>query len=101
MADIFDLTQPQQKAFNRLKKAYKECEKLGVYFANRYGTLCAYDSNKISSFGTEDWVSDPIVSVYEAGSGLNEIKIVSEWADDDGQHYYGLTEEGLKIYNDQ
>ena len=30
---VCELTAEQQKAFNKLKKAYKECEKTGIYFA--------------------------------------------------------------------
>ena len=35
---IFDLTPEQKKAFNRLKRAYNDCLKSGMYFINNYGS---------------------------------------------------------------
>lgn len=42
---VCELTTEQKKAFNKLKKAYKECEKAGIYFVNCYGDLMALIRN--------------------------------------------------------
>lgn len=42
---VCKLTPEQQRAFNRLKKAYKDCAKAGIYFANNYGDLMAFKRN--------------------------------------------------------
>lgn len=43
---VCELTPEQQRAFNRLKKAYKDCEKAGIYFANNYGDLMAFNKKQ-------------------------------------------------------
>lgn len=94
---IFDLTPEQQKAFNRLKKAYSDCEKTGIYFFNNYGSLSAVDKNKICGYGDSKYYANGVseISNHEVGEPVNSIKIANEWADD--EHYYGLTEDGSKI----
>jgi hypothetical protein len=96
--DIFELTEKQKKAFNRLKRAYKDCEKHGIFFFNCYGSLTAVNSELIQGYGDESSLmhSTPVdtVSTYE-GSPLNYIKIPNEWADD--EHMYHLTKKGKKI----
>ncbi|HDZ04869.1 hypothetical protein LCGC14_0371130 [marine sediment metagenome] len=100
MEDIFDLTANQQRAFNRLKKAYKDCEKEGINFVNRYGSLYAYDAKNISGFGDSHIhaYGDNEVAVIDIVREGQYINIPSEWCDDDGCHYYGLTEKGFKLY---
>jgi len=101
MKDIFDLTEGQQRAFNRLKKAYKDCTKEGILFINNYGALQAVDKKIISGYGDSTMTPKGIfeLSTHEAGSTHNSISIANEWADD--EHLYGLTELGLKIYLDK
>ena len=101
MDNLTDLTPDQQKAFNRLKKAYKDCDKLGILFVNRYSELYAFDSKKISGFGDDRILAEGVEerSVYEITGG-NSISIVSEWCDDDGLHFYGLTSKGVKLFNE-
>lgn len=40
-------TEKQLKPLKRLKAALKACEKENVYFHNCYGTLCAFDGEKV------------------------------------------------------
>lgn len=44
--ELFDLTEKQQRAFNRLKRAYADCKKEGILLFNCYGYLSAVDKNK-------------------------------------------------------
>jgi len=89
---IFDLTSEQQKAFNRLKKAYKDCEKTGIFFYNNYGSLGAVDKNKIDGYGDETISSFKNELIYDDSRRLNTISIANEWADD--THYFHLTKKG-------
>jgi len=96
--DIFDLTPNQQKAFNRLKKAYKDCQKEGVLFINNYGDLQAVDKKIICGYGDSMMHANGVseVSILEARTSPNSMKITNEWTDD--EHFYGLTKLGHKIY---
>lgn len=96
--EIFDLTPDQKKAFNRLKKAYADCEKLGVYFINNYGALGAVDNKIICGYADSKTHAKGVseISVYDAGEVPATLKIAQEWTDD--EHYYGLTELGHDIY---
>jgi hypothetical protein len=98
--EIFELTPEQQKAFNRLEKAYRDCEKAGVFFVNRYGDLHAYNSRYINGFGTDDFLrSEFKLKVVDAIELGNHFSITQEWCDDDILHYYGLTKEGHNLIN--
>lgn len=44
LLSVCELTAEQKKAFKKLEKAYKECEKAGIYFANNYGNLMAFNN---------------------------------------------------------
>jgi len=83
---ICKLTAKQLKAFNQLKKAYQKCLDSGIYFYNYYGSLYAFDKDKINSVDNIE---------YHYTKGLNEIsnssidaftqtplKIEGEWTDD-------------------
>jgi hypothetical protein len=100
--DIFYLTLEQQRAFNRLKKAYKDCEKAGVFFVNRYGSLYAYNSELIDGYGDGAMHanSDNEVAVFDVGNSGQSLKIVPEWCDDEGSHYYGMTNKGFKLWSE-
>lgn len=96
----FDLTPEQQNAFNKLEKAYNECEKNGIYFVNNYGSLEAY--NKRYIVGYVDDCPDSrrrykmTVSADRGTSGTsNSIKLPNEWCDDN--HLFIMTEEGFKL----
>lgn len=96
--EVFDLNPEQQKAFNRLKKAYKDCEKLGVLFVNIYGRLEAYDKKMVNGYGDNTILpAGHIVDACFHRSG-NEFKITNEWADD--SHVFGLTDKGLEKYRE-
>ncbi len=88
--DILKLSTKQQRAFNRLKKAYSDCEKEGIYFYNYYGHLSAVDSKLVRKY--DDEKKDGIENSFNP----NSFNIASEWTDD--QHYFHLTEEGKKIH---
>ena len=98
---VTDLNKEQQRAFNRLKKAYNDCQKLGVHFVNRYSSLYAFDSKLICGFGDMSFHAEGVseISVLDAPGG-DSLKIANEWSDDDGWHYYGLTQKGHEMYFD-
>ena len=103
MENLFDLNKEQQRAFNRLKKAYKDCEKLKVFFVNQYGTLNAYNGYLIDSFGDDEINPSghnvKLTDAYEKFIGnTNTIETCSGMADDEGIHVLGLTNKGLKVY---
>lgn len=83
MDDLFELTKEQKKAFFRLKRAYVDCEKLGVLFYNNYGSLGALDSNKIDCYDDND------SGILDRGQNcINEFNIPISWADD--SHYFHI-----------
>ena len=96
--EIFDLTERQQRAFNRFEKAYADCIKENIFFFNNYGALTAVDKAKICGYGDSKFNANGVaeVSVDEIGEPINSIKIANEWSDD--THYYGLTKLGSKLY---
>lgn len=94
---VCELTAEQKKAFNKLKKAYKECEKAGIFFANNYGYLMAFDKNLVSGYGDDSMPPDGVYTVrLTYGSPAESIKVANEWADD--IHVLGLTKKGMKLY---
>lgn len=98
--DIAKLNPDQQRAFNRLKKAYEDCKKLGVFFANSYGELIATDSALVSCFGDESMRPNRdsvFVSIENAGSN-NSIQIPGEWSDD--FNGFWLTDEASISYQE-
>lgn len=85
MDELFELTEKQRKAFLNLKKAYKECGKLGILFYNNYGTVGALDSKKLSNYSDDD------SGIMDTGQNMNnEFKHPAgdSWADD--THYFHL-----------
>lgn len=81
--DIFELTPEQQKAFNQLKKAFKNCEGKGMFFYNNYGTLGVCDRSKIQAYSdTPSKYCD-----QRNCNNPNEIQLpCNEWCDD--IHYF-------------
>ena len=82
ISEMFELNKTQKTAFDKLKKAFKECEKSGLFFYNNYGTLGVCDSQKIIEYNDTP-------SEYEDGivNNPNEIKLPCyEWSDD--RHYF-------------
>lgn len=100
---LFELEKEQQLAFNRLKKAYKDCAKLGVVLINQYGTLHAYSKKMITDMGDE--IIKPMghpVSYYELDRlyhNYNTINNIDVGRADDSDWILGLTDKGFKIYN--
>lgn len=81
--ELFELTAAQKRAFNRLKKAYLDCEKAGVLFYNCYGNLGAVDSKKINEY-TDIRQEGAVMNTGQ--NILNELRIPNEWTDD--THYF-------------
>lgn len=94
---VCELTAEQKKAFNKLKKAYKECEKAGIYFANCYGDLMAFDKRLVAGYGDASMPPSGVYQVELHGScPAHFIRIANEWADDN--HVLGLTKTGMELY---
>ncbi len=103
---LLDLNKEQQRAFNRLKKAHKDCEKLGVLLVNEYGTMTAYDSNLIESHSDRSLTlthRNPVKYIDVQAKFFNEntFKTCSGMADDDILWVLGLTDKGLEIYESE
>lgn len=103
--NLLSLDDEQQKAFNRLKKAYADCNKLKILLVNQYGTLVAYDGKLIKDFG-DDVITPNGNPVYYTDVkevftyNPNFIPFIdSGRADDEISWMFGLTDKGLKIYN--
>lgn len=101
MEFINDLTPEQKGAFKRLEKAYSDCKKAGIYFVNVYGSLQAFDKEKIDMFSNTDALNDSDIDVVRSDeiSTSNYITIPNEWTDDQIEHRFRLTPKGLKIFN--
>jgi len=103
--ELLGLNKEQQKAFNRLKKAYADCKKLKVNLVNQYGTLYAYNGDLIEDFA-DDQIKPSGHPVYytelmeECTHNPNQInKIDVGRADDETEWMVGLTDKGLKLFN--
>lgn len=78
--ELFELSIKQQRAFNALKKAFKECEKAGLFFYNNYGTLGACSKTKVSAYN-----DSPSEYEHNRGNVFNPNEFIlpcNEWADD-------------------
>lgn len=94
---VCKLTPEQQRAFNRLKKAYKDCAKAGIYFANNYGDLMAFNKEFVAGYGDMCFRPDGEYEVVlHGGCPAESMRIANEWADD--THVLGLTEKGMRLY---
>lgn len=94
---VCGLTPEQKRAFNRLKKAYKDCVKAGIYFANNYGDLMAFNKELVSGYGDMCFRPDGKYEVVlHGGCPAESMRIANEWADD--THVLGLTEKGMRLY---
>ena len=94
------LTDNQVKAFNKLKAAYKACEKAGIYFANVYGNLQAYDKSLVKEYADSDRlnVEDGDVISNHFAQPSHEMRIPNEWCDD--EHLIKLTPKGVRYLRD-
>lgn len=103
MREVNTLQADQKRAFNRLKKAFEDCKKLNVFFANRYGTLEAYDGDLVCGFSNNDFLCAGAMSipVYDFHSTGNSFQIPKEWADDDIEQSFVLTHEGAKLFDSE
>ena len=83
--EAFDLTKEQQKAFDKLKKAYMDCISKRIHFINCYGTLLAVNYDNFELFPYDDRCTSTSIESYKC-TILNSFKIPNEWADD--AHYF-------------
>lgn len=91
------ITAEQKKHFNKLKAAYKACEKAGIILVNNYGMLEAYDSKIVEGYAdssTYDKNDEDVVS-SDFYSSSDYINISNEWADD--THLIKLTAKGKRM----
>lgn len=94
---VCELTAEQKRAFNKLKKAYQECEQVGIYFANCYGELMAFDKELVAGYGDSSMPPDGEYMVeLPTGCPAHFMRIANEWADD--THVLGLTKRGMELY---
>lgn len=103
---LLDLEKEQQLAFNRLKKAYADCKKLKVQLVNEYGELVAYNGKLVVDFGDIEFVpgGHPVSysDVYSKFYNTNRISNVDPGrADDEALWMFGLSDEGLEIYENE
>lgn len=104
---LLDLEKEQQLAFNRLKKAYADCKKLKVQLVNEYGILVAYNGKLIVDFGDDEakpkgnavYYNDVLYKFINTTNKIYEVD--SGRADDTNMWMFGLSDEGLKIYNNE
>lgn len=101
---LFELEEEQQLAFNRLKKAYKDCEKLKVLLVNQYGTIHAYNKKLVIDLGDDIISPEGYCAPYcEANSRFYNKNIIDNVdpgrADDEICWELGLTKKGIEIYN--
>ena len=79
--NLFELTEKQQKAFNRLQEAHKDCIKSGIVFYNNYGWLGALNKTKFKPPYYDDTESEN--SILDENQNINEFYLdCGEWADD-------------------
>ena len=104
---LLELEKEQQLAFNRLKKAYADCKKLKVELVNQYGTLYAYNGKLVVDFGDDEMLPKGNPVYYtdimdKFTSNSNYINGVdSGRADDEVMWMVGLSDKGLKIYEEE
>jgi hypothetical protein len=84
--EMFELTERQRRAFLKLKRAYEECKKAGVYFYDNYGELSAVDSDKIECYN-----DNSENGILDNGGNPNTFNIPVSWADD--PHYFHINKE--------
>lgn len=100
---LLDLNKEQQRAFNRVKKAYRDAEKLGVLWVNQYGTMTAYNKEYIVGHG-DDQVKpfgNPVdyrEVIDRHGGNINVFETCAGMADDEVLWMLGLTDKGLDIH---
>ncbi len=100
MSKALDLNKEQKRAFNKLVKTYKECERLGIKFVNCYGTMLAFDKEYVKDYTDRVLINEAdkkhAISTYE-NTVVNTFKTDSGWADD--EHLIVLTPKGFKEHN--
>jgi len=97
--DLVALTQAQGTAFASLKRAYSRCKNLGIVFVNHHGTLMPYNSALVEDMidPTSTWFDPERVMPVTGNGTSHRLHIPGEWADDEGMHYFLLTDQGLEL----
>lgn len=98
---VYDLSPAQKKAFEKLRNAYRDCKRKGIFFVNLYGTLYAVDKKLICDYGDKNFPPNAPYTVpnHEGFESAESIRIPNEWSDD--THLVGLTEKGYKMLNEE
>jgi hypothetical protein len=93
------LSPEQIKAFNKLKSAYKACEKAGILFVNNYGSLEAYNSELVAEYADDSTLNEDCEDVFPADEVRTSYSFKSpdSWADD--RHLIQLTDKGMRLIN--
>lgn len=88
--EIYELNKEQQKAFNKLKKAADECNKLKIGFINKNGSI-------IADFDVD---ANYEIECITYGYPYNNINNLggSSYADDQNLHSFKLTTKGRKVF---
>lgn len=93
---FLELTDKQKVAFNKLKKAYKDCVSAGIILVNNYGHLEAYDNKIVQGYADGSFYdkdAEDVVNTIDF-QAANSLRISNEWTDD--THLIKLTPTGLK-----
>jgi len=103
MKEDITLSPEQVRLFNRLKNAYKACEKAGIYFVNNYGSLEAYPGDLVDDYtdsenGMFDKNAPDIFPADELRTNYC-FQTKDSFADDD--HYIRLTRKGMEALNQE
>lgn len=62
-----------EKSFQQIEEAYKACKDAGIFFANNYGNLMAFDSKLVAGYG-DDAISPG--GEYEAFASLVKLAVI-------------------------
>lgn len=97
---VYELTEPQLKAFKALKVAAKKCNKLKIGFFNVLDTTFAYDRNMIEDMEVD---ANYDLNCLEYGYPYETMKTIGgcSYADDQRMHSIKLTPKGLKSFDNE
>ena len=88
---LFELTKEQQKAFNKLEKAFKDCLSFNLQLVNHYGNILAFDAKKISHYDAIE-VENSICDTENLAQSFSALDLVS-WTDDTTYFHPVITKE--------
>ena len=81
LREKLDLTPEQLKAFNRMKRAFNDCKKLGVHFEQSHESLIALNGENVLSVEESNGdFADNEIDIQECSHNYFEIG-VNPWID--------------------